>query len=147
MKKILLTAIVILLTANTVVFAQSTVTGGASSQTGGKASTVIGNSGNGGPIPVLSNPLKFKTLEGLISGLVKIALQLGSMIAVLALVWVGFLFIVAQGNDSKITAAKNALWWVIIGIAILFGAQLIMEIIKGTLSGFIDPSSWLKSNG
>lgn len=142
MKKILLISLIVIFSGQ-VVFAQNTVTG-STNQVEGRSNTVT--PGTTGVLPKITNPLKFKSLEALISGLVSIALQLGVIVAVLALVWVGFKFILAQGNDGKISEAKNALQWVIIGIAILFGAQIIVEIIKGTLSGFIDPSSWLRSN-
>ncbi|MBP9701868.1 MAG: TrbC/VirB2 family protein [Candidatus Pacebacteria bacterium] len=101
---------------------------------------------NDGPrnqvLPKISNPLKaeFSDIPSLVNGLVKIALQLGTIAAVLALVWVGFKFILAQGNPTEIAKARQALGWVIIGIAILFGAQIIVEIIKGTLSDFVDPA-------
>lgn len=93
-------------------------------------------------LPKISNPLKaeFSDIPSLVNGLVKIALQLGTIVAVLALVWVGFKFIIAQGNPTEIANARKALGWVIIGIAILFGAQIIVEIIKGTLSDFVDPT-------
>ncbi len=93
-------------------------------------------------LPKITNPLKkeFSDIPSLVNGLVKIALQVGTIVAVLALVWVGFKFILAQGNPGEIEKARQALWWVIIGIAILFGAQIIVEIIKGTLSDFVDPS-------
>lgn len=92
--------------------------------------------------PKIQNPLNkdFSDLPSLINGLVDLALRLGTIIAVLALVWVGFKFIMAQGDPGEIAKAKQALQWVIIGIAILFGAKLITEIIKGTLSNFVDPT-------
>lgn len=92
--------------------------------------------------PKIQNPLNkdFSDLPSLINGLVDLALRLGTIIAVLALVWVGFKFIIAQGDPGEIAKAKQALQWVIIGIAILFGAKLITEIIKGTLSNFVDPT-------
>jgi hypothetical protein len=92
--------------------------------------------------PKIQNPLNkdFSDLPSLINGIVDLALRLGTIIAVLALVWVGFKFIIAQGDPGEIAKAKQALQWVIIGIAILFGAKLITEIIKGTLSNFVDPT-------
>jgi len=101
---------------------------------------------NDGPksqvLPKITNPLKkeFSDIPSLIKGLVDIILRLATILAVLALVWVGLKFILAQGNPTEIAKARQALWWVIIGIAILFGAQIIVEIIKGTLSDFVDPT-------
>lgn len=99
-------------------------------------------------LPKITNPLKkeFSDIPSLIKGLVDIILKLATILAVLALVWVGLKFILAQGNPTEIAKARQALWWVIIGIAILFGAQIIVEIIKGTLSDFVDPTK-IKFNG
>lgn len=84
-------------------------------------------------IPKLQNPSKFGSVEGLVTGLVDIALQLGVVVAALSLIWVGFKYVAARGNPKKIEEAHQALLYTIIGIAILFGAKVIVEIIKGTL--------------
>jgi hypothetical protein len=41
------------------------------------------------------------------------------------LVYVGYLFVVAQGNDTKLSEAKQALLYTVIGALILLGAQAI----------------------
>lgn len=84
-------------------------------------------------IPKLENPLKFGSIEGLVTGLVDIALQVGVVVAALSLIWVGFKYVAARGNPKKIEEAHQALLYTIIGIAILFGAKVIVEIIKGTI--------------
>lgn len=135
MKKFIIVAI--LLTIGTLAQAQTTVVNPPAPPV-----SVTPPSDENKVLPKISNPLKkeFSDIPSLVNGLVKIALQVGTIIAVLALVWVGFKFILAQGNPGEIEKARQALWWVIIGIAILFGAQIIVEIIKGTLSDFVDPS-------
>ncbi len=92
--------------------------------------------------PKIQNPLNkdFSDIPSLINGVVDLALRLGVIVAVLALVWVGFKFIIAQGNPGEIDKAKQALWWVIIGIFILFSSKIVIEIIKGTLNNFVDPT-------
>lgn len=91
------------------------------------------SSGGTGAIPKLENPLKFGSIEGLVTGLVDIALQVGVVVAALSLIWVGFKYVAARGNPKKIEEAHQALLYTIIGIAILFGAKVIVEIIKGTI--------------
>lgn len=84
----------------------------------------------------ISNPLKAKSLEALVNSLVDLALKLGVIVATLAIIWTGFLFIMAQGNGEKISDAREALKWVLIGIAILFSSKIIVEVIRGTLGQF-----------
>ncbi len=87
----------------------------------------------------ISNPLRANNLEELVNSLVDLALRLGVIVATLAIIWVGFLFIVAQGEPKKISEAKQALQWVVIGITILFGSKIIIEVIRGTLGQFTRP--------
>ena len=49
------------------------------------------------------------------------------------LVYVGFLFVTAQGNETKITAAKSGLLWTVVGALILLGAQAIALAIEATV--------------
>lgn len=86
-----------------------------------------------GPIPTFTNPLKFNSIEKLIFGLVDIALQLGVVVAALALIWVGFKYVAARGNPKKIAEAHQAFLYTIIGIAVLFGSKVIVTIIQGTI--------------
>ena len=59
--------------------------------------------------------------------------RLGSIILVLALVYTGFLFVVAQGNQEKISSARSALMWTVIGGLVLLGAEAIGLVISATV--------------
>ena len=59
--------------------------------------------------------------------------QIGSILLVLALVWVGFLFVAAQGAEEKIRDARNALMWTILGGLLLLGAEAIARVISATV--------------
>lgn len=52
----------------------------------------------------------------------------------LAFIWTGFKFVVARGNPEKLTDARRALWYTVIGALIILAAKLFVEIIKGTIS-------------
>ncbi len=60
-------------------------------------------------------------------------MQIGTVIIILMLVYVGFLFVTAQGNDSKISEARTALLWTVVGALILLGAQAISLGIQSTV--------------
>ncbi len=65
------------------------------------------------------------------------------LFAVLAFIWVGFKFIVAQGNAEKIKESTRHFWYLIIGVSLVIGARVIMEIVINTLdaSGVVNPST------
>lgn len=52
---------------------------------------------------VLVNPLRAGNIPDLLRIVLQGLIQIGTIILVLALVWVGFLFVVAQGNEEKNT--------------------------------------------
>jgi len=49
------------------------------------------------------------------------------------LIWSGFKFVTAQGNESKITSAKTTFYWTIIGALIVMGAQTLSSVFQETL--------------
>lgn len=84
---------------------------------------------------MLVNPLGVNSLTQLISVVLHTVVQLGTIVLLLALVWVGFLFVAAQGNDEKISAARSALMWTVIGGLILLGAEVIAQVVQATVAG------------
>ena len=82
----------------------------------------------------LVNPLKVNSLKGLLDLVLSAAIELGSILLVLMLVWVGFLFVAARGNEEKIRSARTALMWTVIGGLILLGAKGIESVISSTVS-------------
>jgi len=81
----------------------------------------------------LQNPLKVDSIKDIILLTVDIAIFLGTAFAILAIIWVGFKFVVAQGNVTKLTEARNQFLYVIIGLAILLSSKVIVEIVRNTL--------------
>lgn len=85
--------------------------------------------------PGIDNPLKpqFDSLPNLIFALVDIVSTIGFYIAVFFIIYSGFLFVKARGNEKDIGTAKEALKWTLIGTAVLLGARVIADVIQGTL--------------
>lgn len=82
----------------------------------------------------LVNPLKFNTLDELINALLSAVIKLGTYILIFMLMWTGFKFVAARGNEEKIRDARRALMWTIIGGLILLGATAIKEVIQATVN-------------
>jgi hypothetical protein len=63
----------------------------------------------------------------------KILLPIGGVIAVLAFIWSGFMFVTAQGDEKKITDARTALLYTAVGTLILLGATVIAKVLETTV--------------
>ncbi len=82
----------------------------------------------------LTNPLNnINSLPEFLNKILEAVVQLGTIVLILAIVYVGFLFVVAQGNEEKIKSARGALFWTVIGGLVLLGAQTIGMVISSTV--------------
>ncbi|MFA5838389.1 MAG: TrbC/VirB2 family protein [Candidatus Paceibacterota bacterium] len=87
-------------------------------------------------VVTLKNPLgNTNTLPDLIQKILKdIVNPIGAVVIVFFIIYTGFLFVKAQGKPEEITKVKEILLYVIIGAAIILGANLIALAIKGTIN-------------
>ncbi|MDO8408279.1 MAG: TrbC/VirB2 family protein [bacterium] len=83
----------------------------------------------------LTNPLGAGTdLEQLLADILSFVVEIGSVVVVLMLVYVGYLFVTARGEPAKITTARTSLLWTVVGALILLGAQAIALAIEETVT-------------
>jgi hypothetical protein len=146
MKKIIL-GIIIAVFVLTVGSVNAQVSGsGSATPTSG--SGVPPQSQSNQPLPKLGNPLKVNSVQDVIFLAVDIAIYVGTAIAILSIIFVGFKFVEARGNEKKIIDAKQWFLYVIIGFAILISSKVIVEIVKNTLikSGVVNQSVWTPPN-
>ncbi|OGG40889.1 hypothetical protein A2118_00960 [Candidatus Kaiserbacteria bacterium GWA2_50_9] len=102
--------------------------------TGGSGNNQTTTSGSGDTGGTLINPLQGGgSLESFLMNILRFVIRIGSIIVVLMYVYVGFKFVAAQGNESKITEAKTMLLWTTIGALVLIGAQVIAMGIQATV--------------
>jgi len=84
-----------------------------------------------GPFP---NPLRSCTFTGLVTDFANnVVLPLGSVIAVIFIIYSGFLFVTAGDSEDKIKKAKDTFKWAIVGTAVLLGAWVIANGIRVTV--------------
>lgn len=82
----------------------------------------------------LVNPLGTTDVKKFLLDILSIVTDtIGPVIVILMLVYVGFLFVAAQGNPSKIEAARGMLLWTVVGALILLGAKAIALGIQATV--------------
>lgn len=91
--------------------------------------------GQGSPVQ-LPNPLanNITSIEQLVLIIINnIVIPIGSVVVVFFIIYSGFLFVTAQGNESKLERAKHSFLWALVGAAVLLGAWAIAVAIRGTL--------------
>jgi len=81
----------------------------------------------------LCNPLGYTSLTQFLQKLLQIVAEIGFPVIVLFLVYIGFLFIAAEGNPKKLASARSYLFWAVIGGLIVLGAQALSLAIQGTV--------------
>ncbi len=69
----------------------------------------------------------------LLNKILAFVVQIGVIVVIFMLVYVGYLFVAAQGVPGKIEEARNALLWTVVGALILLGAQAIAFGIQATV--------------
>ena len=83
----------------------------------------------------IDDPLgeRFGSVPELIKTILEGVLKIGMPIVALAVVYCGFLFVFARGNSEKLTKAKDALLWTLVGAAVLLGSWAIAKMISDTV--------------
>lgn len=81
----------------------------------------------------IANPLKFDSVSLLVNDILDYVIKIGGVVATLAFIWAGFVYVTAQGKPEKLKTAKEIFINTCIGAAILLGAELISTIISGTI--------------
>jgi len=99
---------------------------------------VLAASGGGGANNLcdggICNPLgETNDLGALILKIVEGIAQVGYYVVVLFVIYSGFKFVAARGNDTKLKDAKQTFLYTVIGAAILLGATLLANVISGTV--------------
>ncbi len=102
---------------------------GSTTPTGVKIDSGIKN-----PIPGIG------TIPDFIQSILQFVLYLAVPLIVLAIIYSGFLFVMAAGNTEKLGKAKKTLLYTLIGAALLLGSYVIAGAIKGTVEEISKPS-------
>ena len=96
--------------------------------------SALGDDSDPGSSNRIENPLKNNSLIAFINSIIDAALLIGTVIAVLAIIFAGFRFVTAQGDEEQIKTAKRILLYAAIGIVILLGARMISDVIVNTIT-------------
>ncbi len=82
----------------------------------------------------IGNPLGgTNSLSALLGAITNVLIQLGAIVAALAIMYGGFLYVTAQGNEEKLQKAQATITWALVGTAVLLGSRVIYKVIEGTI--------------
>ncbi len=84
----------------------------------------------------ITNPLRpdMDSIPAILTELFGAISKIGAILLAIMIVYSGFLFVTAAGNDTRLTKAKESIKYVIIGGAVVLGATGIAELIEQTLT-------------
>jgi hypothetical protein len=81
----------------------------------------------------LINPLAFDSIKEFLIAATDAFIKIAFPIVVLMIIYSGFLFVAAQGNEEKLKTAKRTIMWTIIGALIVLSATVLVNVIGGTV--------------
>lgn len=85
----------------------------------------------------LQNPLSIGGIADFVALVLKVMVMVALPIISLFIVYSGFLFISAQGNEERLGKAKTNLLYVLIGSILILGAWVIATLIGGTVTQLV----------
>lgn len=116
-----------------------TVTGGGGTVQPTQTAGITGGGGTvtgSGSTFAITNPLNANSIGEVVLSFIQIFSYVVILLAVLCLIYVGFQYILAsaQGDSGKIKELHGYLLYIVIGIAIVIGARVIVEVVINTLA-------------
>lgn len=82
----------------------------------------------------LPNPLGTTSLYTFFQQVIAVIIQAGTYVLVVMIIYSGFLFVTAQGNEGQIGRARQTLLYTVIGGAILLGAWILAVAVANTVA-------------
>lgn len=83
----------------------------------------------------LYNPLGGKTIPELIGFVIQAFLGISGSLALAMIVYGGFLWLTSAGKPERITKGQQTLLWSVIGLVVIFGANVLANFVISTLGG------------
>lgn len=82
----------------------------------------------------LESPINATSFTTLADNIIDFLIKIGAPIAVIVVIYAGFLFMTSGGNEEKVTKAKSALTWAVVGLAVLIVAKSVTTILNELLT-------------
>jgi len=100
------------------------------------------DNGGGSQLPVnqggidIKNPIKAGSLTEFFEMIIDVLLVFAVPLIVFFIIYAGFLYVTARGNEGTIQKAHMALLFAVIGGVIILGAKVLISVISGTVETF-----------
>ena len=108
------------------------------------ATSHAGDTSGGTPESVslsLDNPLgEVNTLMELLAKIVQAIMMIAIPVIIILFIYAGLKFVMARGNPKEIDEAKEMFKWLVIGTAIILGAELLIKVLENTLGSLRTPT-------
>lgn len=75
------------------------------------------------------NPINCDTFSCVVQAITAILVNIAIPLAAIFLIYAGFLFVSARGNEQQLKSAKDVFWYTIVGTAIVVGAYAIASAV------------------
>ena len=86
----------------------------------------------------VENPLVAESIVQLFETILDVLLIFAVPIIVFFIIYAGFMYVTARGNESTIKKAHMALLYALIGGLLILGARVLIEVVSGTVDAFRD---------
>ncbi|MEK7583169.1 MAG: pilin [Patescibacteria group bacterium] len=87
----------------------------------------------GTPENELCDPIGSKSVEDLLKKMQEVIIKIAIPLAVIMIIWIGIQFFLSQGNPEKVSSARKALWWTIVGLMIILIGEGFVSLIRSIL--------------
>lgn len=88
-----------------------------------------------GDLVTVQNPLEADNITELFASIIDVILVFAIPIIVFFIIYAGFLYVTARGNEGTIQKAHMALLYALIGGLLILGARVLIDVVKGTVEG------------
>lgn len=82
----------------------------------------------------IDNPIQYDKIEDILAAITELLKNIAILVGTIMIIISGIQYITSAGNEEKITKAKKNLVYTIIGVAIIFAADLIIDFIREILN-------------
>jgi hypothetical protein len=82
----------------------------------------------------IDNPLKSSDVKVILVDIMNLVATVGAVVVVFFIIYSGYKFVSARGNEAEVTKAKDIFFATIIGGAILLGADVIANVVINTVN-------------
>ena len=119
---------------NLILAAGRDVGGSSGNNIGGSSGRNVGGGGGSNcDLQHFCNPIAANDLSGLLSSLLQVVTAIGAVVVVFFIILAGFNYVTARGDEKKIQSATKTFTWTAVGAAVILGAQVIADALKGTV--------------